>query len=132
MDMQGESLKLHHIGLATSNMEETKKYLSEFFRIVDVSDTVYDENQGAKLCMLTMDDGTLIELIEGDVVRNYIKKRNFMYHACYQTDNMERVMERFTKKGALLVSEPKEAVLFQNRKVAFLMTELGLIELLEG
>lgn len=124
-------LKLHHIGLATADIEKSKVYLSEFFKILDVSDIVYDPNQNAKLCMLTMSDGALIELVEGEIVQNYIKKRNFIYHICYLTENIEKTIENLLKKGALIISEPKEAILFNNRRVSFLMSEIGLIELLE-
>lgn len=127
-----QGLKLHHIGLATADMEETKKYLSNFFVISDISDTVFDPNQGARLCMLTMDDGTKIELIEGEIVKNYIKKRNFVYHSCYETENLDCLIAEFVNKGAVLVSEAKEAVLFNQKRVAFLMTEMGLIELVEA
>ena len=87
-------MKLHHIGLATADMGATKEYLSAFFKIVTVSDTVYDKNQDARLCMLTTEDGTQIELVEGEIVRNYIKKRNFMYHTCYLVKNMEKAIEK--------------------------------------
>ena len=35
------------------------------------------------------------------------------------------------KLDSFLVSEPKEAILFKNKKVAFLMTNIGLMELVE-
>ena len=35
-------------------------------------------------------------------------------------------------QGAILISSPKPAILFQNRLVAFLMTPIGLIELLNA
>ena len=54
-----------------------------------------------------------------------------MYHTCYVVNNMQTIIEQFVEKGGFLVSEPKEAILFGNKKVAFLMTEMGLIELLE-
>lgn len=124
-------LKMHHIGLATVDIEQSKAYLSEFFTIVNTSDIVYDPNQHTKLCMLTINDGTLIELVEGEIVQNYIRKRNFVYHICYLTENIEKTIENLLKKGALMISEPKEAILFDNRRVSFLMSEIGLIELLE-
>ncbi len=125
------NLVLHHIGLATDDMAQTQKYLNQFFNFTEISDEIYDPHQDAKLCMLTAADGTRIELIEGEVVRNYIKKRNFIYHVCYESKDLNETMNDFIKEGGMLVSEPKEAPLFGNRKVAFLMTEMGLIELLE-
>lgn len=52
-------------------------------------DTVYDENQDANLCMLTMSDDIMIELISGAVVGNLVKKRQYLYHACYSVKNID-------------------------------------------
>lgn len=124
-------LELHHLGLATTDIKKSKEYLSHFFNITHISETIYDPNQKAHLCMLTMHDGTQIELIAGEVVKNYIKKRIMVYHSCYAVDDIHATINDFLKHDAMLISEPKEAILFQNKKVAFLMTELGLIELVE-
>lgn len=129
--MNSLNLILHHIGIATENIEETKKYMSQFMDICEIGDTVYDSNQNAYLCMISTADGTSYELIEGDVVKNYLKKRIFMYHTCYLVENLQDSIDVFINNGATLVSDPKEAVLFNNKQVAFLMTEIGMIELLE-
>ena len=60
-----------------------------------------------------------------------VKKRQFLYHTCYETENLEEAIQAFEERDARLVSEPKEAVLFGMRRVAFLMTDMGLVELLE-
>ena len=51
---------------------------------------------------------------------------------CYQTKDIEKTAERLVSDGAVQISEIQPAVLFEGRKVCFLMTEIGLIELLEG
>ncbi len=123
-------MKFHHIGIATDNIEEMILKLKKYFNIVDTSEIVYDKNQDANLCMLTMDDDIKIELISGKVVENILKKRQYLYHTCYTVDNIENTIQNLTNDGAFLVREPKEAILFNNKKVAFLMCKLGLIELL--
>ena len=81
--------------------------------------------------MLTLEDGTKLELVSGKVVEKIVKKRQFLYHTCYETENIEEEIEKLKKLDSFLVSEPKEAILFHNKKVAFLMTNIGLVELVE-
>lgn len=125
-------LEFHHLGIATENINEMISYLTNFFEIVDISQTVYDPNQDATLCMLTMKDGLKIELISGKMVENILKKRLFLYHTCYTVLNIDEMIQKLISNGAMLVSPTKEAILFGGKKVAFLSSNLGLIELLEG
>ncbi len=124
-------MKFHHIGIATENIEKTIQELKQLFNIKNISETVYDKNQDANLCMLTLEDGTKLELVSGKVVEKIVKKRQFLYHTCYETEDINKEIEKLQKLDSFLVSEPKEAILFKNKKVAFLMTNIGLMELVE-
>lgn len=124
-------MKFHHIGIATENIESLIEYLKQILNIKDISETVYDKNQDANLCMLALEDGTKLELVSGKVVEKIVKKRQFLYHTCYETNDINKEIEKLQKLDSFLVSEPKEAILFQNKKVAFLMTNIGLVELVE-
>lgn len=125
-------MKFHHIGIATVDIEKTLNKIKKYFEVVEVSEIVYDPKQEANLCMITLNDGIKIELINGKVVQNILKKRQYLYHTCYSVENIEKTIKKLTEEDeAFLVSEPKQAVLFNNKKVAFLMWDLGLIELLE-
>lgn len=123
-------MKFHHIGIATNDINKSIEKLKKYFDIKNISDTVYDENQDAYLCMLTMSDGINIELINGKVVENLLKKRQYLYHTCYEVEDIEESIKELEEDGALLIRNPQEAILFNNRKVAFLMWDLGLIELI--
>lgn len=124
-------MKFHHIGIATNSIEDTIEKIKKYFDVVKVSPTIYDSNQDAYLCMITIADGIKIELINGEVVKNILKKRQYLYHTCYTVNNIEKAISNLEADGAFLVKEPKEAILFNNMRVAFLMWDLGLIELLE-
>ena len=124
-------IKFHHIGIATENIENTIKYLKNIMNIKNISETVYDRNQDANLCMLTLEGGAKLELVSGKIVEKIVKKRQFLYHTCYETENITEEIEKLKKLGGFIVSEPKEAILFNEKKVAFLMTDLGLMELVE-
>ena len=124
-------MRFHHIGIATENIDTGLEYLKNVFQIKEVSESVYDKNQDATLCMVTLEDGTKLELISGNVVEKLVKKRQFLYHTCYEVKNIEKEIEKLEKLDGFLVSSPKEAILFNNKKVAFLMTNIGLMELVE-
>ena len=125
-------MKMHHLGLAVENIESALLDLSTVTDIDFVSDTVYDSEQKANLCMVTVKNGTSIELIQGEMVSKLVKKGQHFYHICWETDDMEQEIQNITEKGGMVISAPKPAILFNNRKVAFVMTDLGLFEIVES
>lgn len=125
-------MRFHHIGIATDNIKDTLESLKKVMEIKDISDVVFDEKQDANLCMVTFKDGVKLELIEGHMVENLVKKRHYLYHTCYEVDNIESTMETLINDGAMQISEIKEAKLFEERRVVFLSWKLGIIELVEG
>lgn len=124
-------MKFHHIGIATENIDNALEYLKNILEIKNISEVVYDKNQDATLCMVTLEDGTKLELVSGNVVEKIVKKRQFLYHTCYEVKDIDKEIEKLEKLDGFLVSSPKEAILFDNKKVAFLMTNIGLMELVE-
>lgn len=130
--MEPDEMRFHHVGIATADIPTMQEYLKSIARVTYITDIVFDEQQRANLCMVTLSDGTDIELISGPQVEKLVKKRNFLYHTCYEVANIEAKIDILVEKGAMLVSEPKEAILFNRKKVAFLMTAMGLIELVES
>ena len=120
-------MKFHHIGIATNDIEKSLNFLKNQFKIVSISKKIFDEKQNAYLMLVKTEDMTY-ELVSGEMVKNLIKKNITYYHICYEVKNLEKAIKQI---DGILVSPPKEAILFNNRKVAFLITPLGLIELLE-
>ncbi len=124
-------MKFDHVGIACEDINVLVTKLRKFMNIVDVTEIVYDELQDAYLSMITLDNNTKIELISGNIVANVVKKRQFLYHTCYKVENLEKIMKDLIDDGAVQVSEIKPAILFNERRVVFLMWDLGLIELVE-
>jgi len=120
-------MKFHHIGIATKNIDTTLNWIQKQFEVTKISEKIFDSNQNAYLQMVATIDVD-IELISGEVVEKFIKKNVTYYHICYEVDNIENTIKNFN--NSILISAPKEAFLFQNRKVAFLLTPIGIIELL--
>lgn len=121
-------MRFHHIGIATKNIENTLKWVKSHFNVLNISDKVYDKKQDAYLQMIETSDLN-IELVSGNIVDKFVKKNITYYHICYEVSNIDKTISEF--KNSLVVSKPKEAILFNNRKVAFLLTPIGLVELLE-
>lgn len=127
-----QALKFHHLGLACQDIEEAKAYLSLHMNVQGWSETVFDPLQQAWLCIGKLEEGPELELIAGDVVRNYVKRGMFLYHTCWQVADVEQAVQSLEKQGHRVVSAPKKTVLFAGRQVAFLHSEiLGLMELVE-
>ena len=124
-------MKFHHIGIACKDMNESIRQIQEIYQVLSVSDIVFDQDQKANLCFLKTGNGIDIELIAGDQVKGILEKGIEYYHVCYEVSNIRENIDSLSKKGAFVVSEPKPAKLFDKRKVAFLYTGTGLIELLE-
>ena len=121
-------MKFHHIGIATKDIKKTFKFVKNNFEVIDFTDIIYDQKQDAYVQLITTNDNQ-IELVSGKQVENLIKKNITYYHICYEVKNINEAINNFS--DALLISKPKEAILFENRKVAFLLTPIGLVELLE-
>jgi methylmalonyl-CoA/ethylmalonyl-CoA epimerase len=122
-------MKFHHIGIATKNLKTSLEFLQKNFEVISFSQEIYDEKQNATLQMIKTREVN-IELVTGPVVEKLIKAKTSYYHICYEVEDIHKAIEEF--QGAILVSSPKEAILFNNRLVAFLMTPLGLVELLNA
>lgn len=130
--MNNVAFKFHHIGVACGNIEQTKQFIDSFMGVASESEIVFDELQNASLCMLRMSDGLQIELIAGEQVKSLLKKGISYYHTCYAVQDIEQaILYLQTKGNVFVISGAKPAILFNNQKVAFLKTPLGVIELLE-
>lgn len=122
---------LHHIAIACESLEKGYRDAGRVFKIKSSSDIVYDPNQDAYLQMLYCEDGTSIELVSGNAVLAYVKRGIKLYHLCFEVENIEKAITEQCNQGFILIREARPALLFDNRRVAFLMTSLGLIEFIE-
>lgn len=125
-------MKLHHIGIACKNIDEEIESISKIHHVIKQSPKLFDEAQNAELVLLTLADGTHIELISGKQVEAFVKKNITYYHLCFEVDDINAEIERLVKDRAYLISPPKPAVLFNSRLVAFLNVSYGMIELLNS
>ena len=123
-------MRFHHIGVACRNIGEEIAELSRVHDIVSQTPVVNDPEQDAEVAMLTLSDGTLMELVAGPQVETLVKKHIGLYHLCFEVADIQSEIDRLVGEGARLVVPPKPAALFDGRTVAFLHVAYGLIELL--
>lgn len=124
-------MRVHHIGIACQDINQAIEDFKNYHNIVWQSDIVEDPLQHAQLCLLKTDMGLDYEFVSGPQVERLAKKGISYYHICYEVESIEASIEDLLAKGAKMVSEPKPAILFNNRRVAFLYVSYGLIELVE-
>ena len=83
------------------------------------------------MCLVNIESGVPIELISGPPVVNLLKKGLTYYHLGYSVSDIRGQSSQLINTGAIQISDPKPAVLFENRLVAFFYCTYGLIELVE-
>ncbi len=131
-------VKLHHIGIASNNLERSIRQHEELFGLNRISTIVEDPLQ--KVSLILMSDqrspGIPIELVAplGDQspIRNLLKKGMHLYHLCYSVDDIESTLKKARKQKAIVVSGPSPARLYNGQRIAFIYTPDGyLVEFLE-
>lgn len=123
--------KIHHIGIACQDINRSIDDFKKYHNVVWQSNIVEDTYQNAQLCLLKTDMGLDYEFISGTQVERMVKKGISYYHICYEVTSLEESISELISRGAIMVSEPKPALLFDNRRVAFLYLPYGLVELVE-
>ena len=123
-------MRFHHIGVACRDIGEEIARISRIHDIVAQTPVVRDPEQDAQVVMLTLSDGTLMELVAGPQVETLVKKNIGLYHLCFEVADIQSEIDRLVEEGARLIAPPKPAALFSGRSVAFLYVAYGLIELL--
>jgi len=73
-------MKFHHVGVACKDINEEIVNICKIHQIIKQSPTVFDEEQSAELVMLTLSDGTNIELISGRQTENLLKINSTYYY----------------------------------------------------
>jgi len=125
-------MRIHHIGIACQDIDVELRRIERVHSLTHCSGIVYDRSQEAHVCYLEIEGGIPLELISGKKVASFVARGMTYYHLCYEVNDMDVEIDRLRGGGALLVSPPTPAVLFEGRRVAFMYMPYGLVELLEA
>ena len=127
--------RLDHVGIAVANLEHAVETYVRSLGAVAETETFSDENQQVRLRFLNL-GGMRIELLQPDSERsplnNILKRGIGIYHVCHEVDDLDAELERLKAEGVKVISPPKPAVAFGNRRVAFTMCQGLMVELLEA
>lgn len=129
-------LTFHHFAVATNDARLSSEYLGALGYRRGAN--AYDPLQNVNLEMWhhpTMPDVELVSPsgTSGPVSAMLKKKGVGIYHVCYEVNDIAATVDTFRAQnvGFLEVVEPRPAVLFGGRPVAFYLFEgIGLVELL--
>ncbi len=131
-------MKLSHIGIIVKDIEEGIKNHQALFGYKQLGPVVDDHAQKVRVVLMGIseNDPVKIELIsplgEDSPVTDLLTKRQALYHLCYSVPDIEEAKMRARKSGAIVISKPVEAPLFNNRRICFLFTkDHYVIELVE-
>jgi len=131
-------MKLSHVGIIVKDIKEGIKNHETLFGYKQLSDIIEDPIQKVRVVLMghSDEDPVKIELIsplgEDSPVTDLLKKRQSLYHLCYEVPDIEEAKNLARKNGAIVISKPVEAPLFDNRKICFLFTkDHYVIELVE-
>ena len=127
--------RLDHVGIAVADLDAAVRTYARSFGAVAESETFLDENQQVRLRFMNL-GGLRIELLQPDpehsALENIVKRGIGLYHVCYEVDDLDDELERLKAGGVKVISPPKPAVAFGNRRVAFTMCQGLMVELLEA
>ena len=125
----------HHVGVAVKDVDAAAAQFQALFGAVLKSGIIDDANQQVRLRFVEI-GGLRIELLEPAAdpspLDSLIKRGIAIYHICHEVDDLDAALARLTASGAKVVSPPRPAIAFDNRRVAFVMCQGLMIELLES
>jgi len=131
-------MKLSHIGILVNDINEGIKHHEALFGFKKLTTVVDDPIQRVRVVLMgyTEEDPVKIELIaplgDDSPVADLLKKRQSLYHLCFEVADIEQAKAQARKNGAIIISQPVEAPLFDDRKICFLFTkDHYIIELVE-
>ncbi|MFW9809610.1 MAG: VOC family protein [Candidatus Thorarchaeota archaeon] len=132
-------MKLSHIGILVKDIVAGIKNHEKLFGYKQIGPIVDDPVQKVRVVLMGISetDPVKIELIsplsDDSPVADLLKKRQSLYHLCYAVSDIEAAKKKARENGAVIISQPVEAPLFDGRKICFLFTrDHYVIELVEG
>jgi len=130
-------LDFHHIGLIVDNLDKGKNYLESLVSNLVWSDIYNDLNIGVTVMFGTSTEGMRYELIvplgtDSPISNHLATKGNMLHHIAYIVENFEEKRTELRTLKFIPLGEPKSAVAFNGKKVAFFLTPIRtIIEIVE-
>jgi methylmalonyl-CoA/ethylmalonyl-CoA epimerase len=132
-------MKLDHVGIIVSDLEESIRYYKELYQFSEITDVIDEPEQNVRIAFIkTGKSGeAMIELIqpvnEQSSVYNFLKKTGGgVHHMSYEVEDLDRSIEHFKTMKALPIGRIYPGAGHQGRRVVWFYTRLKeLVELIE-
>ncbi len=132
-----EAFAYHHVGIAVKDMQQAIESYKTLFGYQLTSGPFDDPIQDVSVCFLSR-GGTdpALELVAAlgpnSPVHRLVKKGGGTYHLCYTVPDIDAAIAHLTAHNCLLLTQPVPAVAFEGRKIAWLISDTGLFELIQA
>lgn len=125
----------HHVGVAVKDLKAAVAQFQAAFGAVPESEVIHDEIQQVRLQFIKI-GGLRIELLEpaadSSPLDALIKRGIAIYQTCHEVDDLDATLDHLKACGAKVLSPPKPAIAFGHRRVAFVICQGLVVELLEA
>ena len=123
---------LDHIGYITDNIVQTSASFSLFGH--KAGDIINDDTQRTRICFLSKQNETTIELVEpyddNKTMQKMLKRGVSPYHVCYVVDDVLAAYDEMLDNDFTPLFKPVAAPAFNNRLICyFWKSDVGFIEL---
>jgi methylmalonyl-CoA/ethylmalonyl-CoA epimerase len=126
--------RFHHVGMAVQEIGRSMELLRSLLGAEPEGPRYEDSNQGVRIQFVRAGD-LRIELLESagspGPLDSILRRGIALYHVCYEVDDLDERLLGLVNGGAKVVSGPKSAVAFDGRRVAFVIVQGLMIELVE-
>lgn len=128
---------LHHTGYVVASIAESSERWRNSLFATAVTGPFDDPIQQARVLFLHFAGGeTTVELVEPlnpqAPTARFLEKGGGLHHLCFEVDDIQAHIAAMKRQRALLIRQPKPAVAFQERPIAWMLTaEKLLVEYLE-
>lgn len=131
-------MKLHHVGVVVEDIKVGIQRYKAMFDFIPVTEVVDDHVQKVSVVLLSSPEiGSIpIELIaplsDDSPVSKILQENIRLYHLCFLVEDIEASLKKLRRNGAIIISEPVAADLFEGKRIAFVYTpDKYVLELLE-
>ena len=130
--------RLHHIGIVVPSIQSTVRGFADRLEMEWDGVIFHDPVQTVQVTFLRhrLISAPMIELVEpaspDSRVNRFLMRGGGLHHLCYEVESLATRLESALSKGSVMLSEPKPAVAFGYRQIAWICTpEKILIEYLQ-
>jgi methylmalonyl-CoA/ethylmalonyl-CoA epimerase len=124
---------LHHLGVVVASISRAAEDFAACMSAKWDGEIIHDPLQQVRVAFFRPigAGNPVFELVEpaseSSPVTNFLSKRVGLHHVCYETDDLEAVLEAARAAGLFIVSTPRPAVAFGGRRIAWVSSKNRLL-----